>query len=162
MGNSSPNSQFPFQVLKTSLAVWDPCFEQPYWYYSLPIKLYITQFTNQGGVPGFSSFWHFFLDASDFWATIWSQHAQNIFLESLEVFLKIFKKIFFIPHFLKIFCPRMQVSLMPKISLPRGWEHPKIAHRPKNRFFQSPRYRHPNRTTEKKHQTNVSSALKTF
>ena len=90
---------------------------------------------------------------TNFWDTlycvIWSQHAQNIFLESLEVFLKIFQKIFFIPHFLKIFCPRMQVSLMQKISLPRGWEHPKIAHRPKNRFFQSPRYRHPNPTTEK-------------
>ena len=43
----------------------------------------------------------------------------------------------------------VQVSLMPKISLPRGWEHPKIAHRPKNRFFQSPRYCHPNPTTEK-------------
>ena len=109
----------------------------------------ITQFTKQGGVHGFSSFWHFFLDASDFRATIWSQDAQNIFLESLEVFLKIFQKIFFIPHFLKIFCPWMQVSLIQKISLPRGWEHPKIAYGPKNRFFQSPRYRHPNPTTEK-------------
>ena len=38
---------------------------------------------------------------------------------------------------------------MQKMSLPRGWEHPKIAHDPQNRFFQSPRYRYPNPTTEK-------------
>ena len=31
----------------------------------------------------------------------------------------------------------------------RGLKKPKIAHEPKNRFFQSPRYRYPNPTTEK-------------
>ena len=53
----------------------------------------------------------------------------------LRSFSKNFSIFFFIPHFLKIFCPRMQVSLMQKNSLPRGWKHPKIAHHPKIDFF---------------------------
>ena len=53
----------------------------------------------------------------------------------LRSFSKSFSKIIFIPHFLKIFFPMAKVLLLQKISPPRGWEHPKIAYEPKNRFL---------------------------
>ena len=42
-----------------------------------------------------------------------------------------------------------KLSPMSKNHFCKGLRRPKIAHDPKNRFFQSPRYRYPNPTTEK-------------
>merc|ERR1712243_190926 len=42
-----------------------------------------------------------------------------------------------------------KLSPMSKNHFLRGLRRPKIAHDPKNRFFQSSRYRYPNPTTEK-------------
>ena len=54
-----------------------------------------------GGVITFATFSDFFFLQIDFWATTWFPHAQNIFLESLEVF----QKITLIPHFLALCIP---------------------------------------------------------
>ena len=48
---------------------------------------------------------------------------------------------------------------MSKKHVLRGLKRPKIAHDPKNRFFQSPIYRYPNPTTEKKDQTHVGTHI---
>ena len=55
----------------------------------------ITQVAKRGGrVTWDSDFFEDFFLKIDFWATTWSQDAQNIFLETLEIFWKIPKKIF--------------------------------------------------------------------
>ena len=91
----------------------------------------------------------------------WSQHAQNIFLESLEVFLKIFKKLF-IPHFLKILCQWRKCRCGKKSACPVAGNTPKWLMGQKIDFFKVRDIVTPIEPRKKKHQTNVSSALKTF
>ena len=77
----------------------DPCTPPAY-----RTAWYITQVAKRGGSLCSQHFRTFFFLKNRFlsdYVVPGSQHAKNIFLESLEVF----QKSFFIPHFLKIFCP---------------------------------------------------------
>ena len=59
------------------------------------INSYITHVAKrEGGLPEIVTFSKIFFQKIDFWATTWSEDAQNIFLESLEIFWKFPKKNF--------------------------------------------------------------------
>ena len=58
-------------------------------------KSHITQVAKRGVWSAWvCDFFEDFFQKIDFWATTWSEDAQNIFLESLEVFWKFSSKIF--------------------------------------------------------------------
>ena len=93
---------------------------------------------------------------------IWSQHAQNIFLESLEVFLKNFQNFFHTTLF-ENFLPNNVSVAAAKNQPAQGLGTPQNrSMTQKIDFFKVRDIDTPIQPRKKKHQTNVSSALKTF
>ena len=128
--------------------------------------VYITQYTNQGGVAWVYPFFEEKILIFDFWATIWSQRPQNTSPDSLDVSLQDSKKISCSHHFLKFFGPRCKgrPCKKRKMALPRPlWTGLKIGCRTKNiDFFKVRDMLTIIWPRKKEHLTNVSSPLKTF
>ena len=81
----------------------------------------------------------------------------------LRSFSKNFSKKIFHTTLFENFLPNGVSFAAAKNQPAQGWEHPKIAHDPKKiDFFKVRDIDTPNQPRKKKHQTNVSSALKTF
>ena len=99
----------------------------------------ITPFTKPGGLLVFATFFDFFFLKCDFWAPKWSQEVQNIFLDSLEVFLKKPHKIFHFSLFLQKVGGFSVRSLLQKMPLEDACKGQKWPSSQKMRFFQSVR-----------------------
>ena len=112
--------------------------------------------------PWVCHFFPHFSQKMDFWATTWSQDAQNIFLETLEIFWKIPRKKIskFLPWALLM--GPSKLSPCQKITFAGGWEGQKSLMTQKIDFFKVRDIDTSIQPRKKKHQTNVSSALKLF
>ena len=122
---------------------------------------YITAVAKQGGYCICHFFGLFFLKnrfLSDYVVVGCPKYIFGNFRNFLKNSEKFFKK--FLPWALLI--GPLKLSPMSKNHFCRGLRRPKIAHDPKNRFFQVRDIDTPIQPRKKKHQTNVSSALKTF
>ena len=114
--------------------------------------------SRRGGSPWVRYFFEDFFQNIDFWA----EDAQNIFLESLEVFLKIFQKFFSYHTFWKFSAQWRKCRWCKKSACPGAGNTPKSPMGQKIDFFKVRDIVTPIEPRKKKHQTNVSSALKTF
>merc|ERR1712025_1362002 len=96
--------------------------------------LYIAPVAQRGGSLSLLHFQTFFLKnrfLSDYVVPACPKYISG----KLRNFSKNFSKIFFIPHFLKIFCQQRKCRCCSKSACPGAGNTPKSLHDPKNQFF---------------------------